>query len=49
MVRPDRTLDATAAEHGVELAQSAMADLNRLGREIAEGMNGVTSVSVSTP
>ena len=36
-------VDAHAAEHGVNLTDSTMADLNRLGREIAKGMPGVSA------
>lgn len=40
-------LGALAAEHGVDLTDSTMADLNRLGREVAKGMEGVSSIGVS--
>lgn len=42
-------LDALASEYGVDLTDSTMADLNRLGRVIGEGMAGVSNISVGLP
>lgn len=42
-------LDALAVEHDVDLEKATMGQLNRLGREIAKGMEGVTSIGVSLP